>query len=225
MHKVIRWSLATAAVLSLCVSAGAQAQQGGAASDMTFFLTSVGPGSGADLGGLAGADRHCQQLAEATGAGDRTWRAYLSTQGSGGEPAVNARDRIGQGPWQNAEGVVIAQDLEELHGDNDLNKETALTERGEVVAGRGDTPNRHDILTGSQPDGTAFPAGEDRTCGNWTMSGTEGAAMVGHHDRQGLRDDAPSKSWNSSHPSRGGCSQEALRGTGGDGLFYCFAAD
>ena len=226
MNKMRRPSLlAAAGVLSFALCAGAQAQQGGGASEMTFFLTSVGPGNGADLGGLEGADRHCQELAEAAGAGERTWRAYLSTQATGGEAAVNARDRIGQGPWQNAEGVVIARDLDELHGDNNLNKDTALTEQGEVVAGRGDSPNRHDILTGSQPDGTAFPAGEDRTCGNWTMSGAEGAAMVGHHDRQGLRDDAPSRSWNSSHPSRGGCSQEALRGTGGDGLFYCFAAD
>ena len=224
--NMTRWSLlAPAALLSLSLSAGAQAQGADAASEMTFFLTSVGPGNGADLSGLAGADRHCQQLAQAVGAGDRTWRAYLSMQAAGGEAAVNARDRIGQGPWQNAEGVVIARDLDELHGDNNLNKDTALTERGEIVAGRGDTPNRHDILTGSQPDGTAFAAGEDRTCGNWTMSGAEGAAMVGHHDRQGLRDDEASRSWNSSHPSRGGCSQEALRGTGGDGLFYCFAAD
>ena len=192
---------------------------------MTFFITSAGPGNGADLGGLEGADAHCQQLAEAAGAGDRTWRAYLSTQASGGAPAVNARDRIGEGPWQNAEGVVIAATSTELHDGNNLNKETALTESGEVVNGRGDSPNRHDILTGSQPDGTAFAGGDDRTCGNWTRSGAEGAAMVGHHDRQGLRDDAPSRSWNSSHPSRGGCSQEALRGTGGDGLFYCFAAN
>jgi hypothetical protein len=192
---------------------------------MTFFVTSVGSGKGADLGGLAGADRHCQELAEAAGAAAQTWRAYLSTQASGGESAVNARDRIGDGPWQNAQGEVIAGSVEELHGQNNLTKATALTETGGTVKGRGDTPNTHDILTGSQPDGTAFPAGEDRTCGNWTMSGAEGAVMVGHHDRIGLRDDAPSKSWNSSHPSRGGCSQEALRGTGGDGLFYCFAAD
>ena len=156
MNEVARWSLLALRRCFRSVSgAGAQAQQG-AASDMTFFLTSVGPGNGADLGGLSGADAHCQQLAEAVGAGDRTWRAYLSTQASGGEPAANARDRIGQGPWQNAKGVVIAQDLAELHGDNDLNKDTALSERGEVVNGRGDTPNRHDILTGSQPDGTAF---------------------------------------------------------------------
>ena len=212
---------AAAAVLALGIGAGAQEQQ----SEMTFFITSAGPGNGADLGGLEGADQHCQQLAEAAGAGDHTWRAYLSTQASDGEPAVNARDRIGEGPWQNAEGVAVAQSVDELHGDNNLDKDTALTEQGDVVNGRGDTPNRHDILTGSQPDGTAFAAAEDRTCGNWTMSGAEGAAMVGHHDRQGLRDDAPSRSWNSSHPTRGGCSQEALRGTGGDGLFYCFAAD
>jgi hypothetical protein len=204
MNQPMRWSMvAPAALLALALSAGAEAQQ----SDMTFFVTSAGPDNGADLGGLEGADRHCQQLAEAVGAGDRTWRSYLSTQASGGAPAVNARDRIGEGPWQNAEGVVVARDLEELHGGNNLSKETALSERGEVVNGRGDSPNRHDILTGSQPDGTAFAGADDRTCGNWMLSGAEGAAMVGHHDRQGLRDDAPSKSWNSSHPSRGGCSQ------------------
>jgi hypothetical protein len=222
MNHRTRWAmLASAVLLALGLSGGAGAQQ----SEMTFFITSAGPGNGADLGGLEGADRHCQQLAEAAAAGDRTWRAYLSAQASGGAPAVNARDRIGEGPWQNAAGVVIAQDLEELHDGNNLNKETALTESGEIVNGRGDSPNRHDILTGSQPDGTAFAGAEDRTCGNWTSSGAEGAAMVGHHDRQCLRDDAPSRSWNSSHPSRGGCGQEALQGTGGDGLFYCFAAD
>jgi hypothetical protein len=219
--QVIRWSmLAPALALFFSVNAGARAQQ----SDMTFFVTSVGSGQGADLGGLEGADRHCQQLAEAAGAGDHTWRAYLSTQAADGAPAINARERIGNGPWQNAKGVVIARDLDQLHGDNQIDKTSALTERGEVVNGRGDKPNRHDMLTGSQPDGTAFAAGDDRTCGNWTKSGAEGAAMLGHHDRQGLRDDAPSHSWNSSHPSRG-CSQEALRSTGGDGLFYCFAAD
>ena len=222
-----RWSvLAPAALLPLGLSIDVQAQQqGGGASGMTFFVTGVGSGDGADLGGLEGADRHCRQLADAAGAGDRTWRAYLSTQEAGGEPAANARDRIGAGPWRNAEGVVIARDLDELHGTNNLTKETALTERGEQVNGRGDSPNQHDILTGSRPDGTAFAGAEDRTCGDWTRSGAEGAAMVGHHDRMGLRDDAPSKSWNSSHPTRGGCSQEALRGTGGAGLFYCFAAD
>ena len=191
----------------------------------TFFVTSAGPGRGADLGGLEGADQHCQRLAQAAGAGTRTWRAYLSTQASGGAAAVNARDRIGRGPWQNAKGVVIAKDVAELHGTNNLTKQTALDEKGEVVKGRGDSPNTHDILTGSQPDGTAFTGGQDMTCGNWTKSGTEGAAMVGHHDRTGLDESPPAKSWNSSHPSRGGCSQEALRGTGGAGLLYCFAAN
>ena len=167
------------------------------------------------------------ELAQAVGAGNRTWHAYLSTSASGGQPAVNARDRIGQGPWQNAKGVVIARNVDELHGNNNLNKQTALTEKGEVVNGRGDTPNMHDILTGSQPDGRAFTGSDDMTCHNWTSSG-EGAAMLGHHDRQGLRDDDASKSWNSSHLSRGtggGCSQEALRSTGGNGLFYCFAVN
>ena len=191
----------------------------------TFFVTSAGPGRGADLGGLEGADQHCQRLAQAAGAGTRTWRAYLSTQAAGGAAAVNARDRIGRGPWQNAKGVVIAKDVAELHGTNNLTKQTALDEKGEVVKGRGDGPNTHDILTGSQPDGTAFTGGQDMTCGNWTKSGTEGAAMVGHHDRTGLDESPPAKSWNSSHPSRGGCSQEALRGTGGAGLLYCFAAN
>ena len=221
MSKAMRLAiLAPAALLWLGLGAGAQAQE----SEMSFFITSVGPGNGADLGGLEGADAYCQQLADAAGAGDATWRAYLSTQEAGGAAAENARDRIGEGPWQNAAGVVVAEDLETLHGENNLSKETALDENGEQVNGRGDEPNRHDILTGSQPDGTAFAAGEDRTCANWTSSG-DGTAMVGHHDRMGLRDDAPSKSWNSSHPTRGGCSQEALQGTGGDGLFYCFAAD
>jgi hypothetical protein len=219
--------LASAALLSLGPGAAsrAQQQQGDPGSGMTFFVTSAGSGKGADLGGLEGADRHCQRLAEAAGAGDRTWRAYLSAQGSGGRPAVDARDRVGRGPWRNARGVVVARDLDELHGANDLSKETALTERGEPVKGRGDSPNEHDILTGSRPDGTAFAGPEDRTCGDWTRSGAEGAAMVGHHDRRGLRGDEPSRSWNSSHPTRGGCGQEALRGTGGAGLFYCFAAD
>jgi hypothetical protein len=192
---------------------------------MTFFVTSAGPGKGADLGGLDGADRHCQQLAQAAGAGTRTWRAYLSTQGNN---AVNAKDRIGRGPWMNAKGVVIAKDVADLHSAaNNLTKQTALSEKGDPINGRGDTPNRHDILTGSQADGTAFTGADDRTCGNWSKS-TQGAAMVGHHDRQGLRDDEPSKSWNTSHPSRGpdgGCSQADLRSTGGDGLFYCFATN
>jgi hypothetical protein len=205
------------ALLSLAPSTSS-AQQ----SSMTFFVTSVGSGKGGDLGGLAGADKQCQTLAQAAGAGGKTWHAYLSTQGPG---AVNARDRIGSGPWQNEKGVVIAKNLTELHGANNLTKQTALTEKGDVVNGRGDTPNMHDMLTGSQPDGTAFAAGEDRTCGNWSKSG-HGSAMLGHSDRQGLRDDDASKSWNSSHPSRGpdgGCSQNDLKSTGGNGFFYCFA--
>lgn len=203
--------------LAVLVGGGAKAQT----SDMSFFVTSVGLGNGADLGGLAGADQHCQALASAAGAGGKTWRAYLSTQPAGGTAAVNARDRIGQGPWTNAKGVVIAKDLAELHGTNNLTKQTALTEQGNVVNGRGDTPNTHDILTGSQPDGTAFAAGEDKTCGNWTKSG-DGTAMLGHADRTGLTDDPAAHSWNSSHPSRG-CSQDGLKSSGGAGLLYCFA--
>jgi hypothetical protein len=225
MPKIARLLMPGAGMLlALGAVCGAGAQQAGS-NDMTFFITSVGSGKGADLGGLEGADQHCERLAQAAGAGDRTWRAYLSAQAADGQPAVDARDRIGHGPWRNAKGVMIAGDLQELHGANKLDKQTGLTEKGEPVNGRGDDPNMHDILTGSQADGTAFGGGEDRTCGNWTKSGTDGAAMVGHHDRRGLRDDAPSKSWNSSHASRGGCSQEALRGTGGAGLFYCFASD
>jgi hypothetical protein len=193
---------------------------------MSFFVTSKGSGKGADFGGLAGADGHCQALAEAVGAAGaskRTWRAYLSTSASGTAPTQHARERIGRGPWQNAKGVVIARNVEELHGNNNLNKQTALTEKGEIVNGSGDSPNRHDILTGSQSNGMAFGGTEDRTCRNWTSSGA-GTAMVGHHDRLGLRDDGPSKSWNSSHPTRG-CGEEALRGTGGAGLLYCFAVN
>ena len=196
--------------------------------DTSFFLTSNGPGKGGDLGGIAGADRHCQSLAQAAGAGPKTWRAYLSTQAADGAPAVNARDRIGKGPWKNAKGAVVAKDVADLHSaNNNLTKQTGLSEKGEVINGAGDTPNRHDVLTGSQADGTAFVAGEDRTCKNWTSS-TQGAAMVGHFDRKGPRDDEPSKSWNTSHPSRGpdgGCSQADLKSTGGDGLMYCFAAN
>jgi hypothetical protein len=188
---------------------------------LSFFITSAGPGDGANLGGLKGADAHCQKLAAAAGAGNRTWRAYLSVSAKDGQPAVNARDRIGAGPWYNAKGERIAQNLDELHSDtNNLTKQTQLTEKGDIVNGRGDTPNRHDILTGSNLDGTAFPAGEDKTCSNWT-SNAEGGAQVGHHDRQGGGQNPTS--WNSAHTSKG-CSQAALRGTGGDGLFYCFAA-
>lgn len=194
------------------------------AGDMSFFVTSTGSGKGADLGGLEGADRICRTLAGEAGAGGRTWRAYLSTQGAA---AVNARDRIGAGPWVNAKGVVIAKDLAELHGTNNLTKRTALNEKGEVVNGRGDKPNTHDILTGSKPDGTAYGDDADRTCANWTSSG-KGSAIVGHSDRTGLDESAPMKSWNSSHLSRGpggGCGQDDLKTTGGVGLLYCFAAD
>jgi hypothetical protein len=224
MNRRIWLSLnAALALLALGLSGSGNAQQ----ATMTFFVTSVVPGKGGDLGGLNGADQHCQQLAQAAGAGSHTWHAYLSTQTANGQPAVSARDRIGKGPWTNAKGVVVAKDLTELHRQNNLSKQTAISEKGEIINGRGDTPNRHDALTGTQSDGTAFAPGEDRTCSNWTSS-TKGGAMVGHTDRQGLRDDDASKSWNSSHPSRGpdgGCSQNDLRSTGGDGLFYCFAID
>jgi len=209
--------LAAAAAL-LIGTAVARAQQ----ADMTFFVTSVGLGEGANLGGLAGADKHCQDLAAAVGAGGHTWHAYLSTQGPG---AVNARDRIGAGPWKNAKGEVVAKSVDDLHStSNNLTKQTSLTEKGGVVNGRGDTPNMHDALTGSQADGRAFTGADDRTCHNWTSS----AAMLGHIDRKGLREDDASHSWNSSHPSRGpggGCSQDDLKSTGGAGLFYCFAVN
>jgi hypothetical protein len=193
---------------------------------MTFFITSTGTGKGADLGGLEGADQHCQSLAKAAGAGGRTWRAYLSTQGNAlNDPnVVHARDRIGTGPWHNAKGVLIARNVEELHSKNNITKDTALDEKGQPVNDRSMKPNKHDMLTGSRPDGTAFPGTYfDATCGNWTKSGTEGSAMVGHHDRSGPIEHPWAISWNSSHPSRG-CDQKGLIGTGGDGLFYCFAA-
>jgi hypothetical protein len=195
---------------------------GGDTSVMTFFVTSTGLGKGGDLGGLAGADAHCQALATAEGAGDHTWRAYLSTSAAEGQPAVNARDRIGNGPWYNAEGLLIASNLDELHSDRSrISKETAVTERLDPVNGVGDAPNVHDILTGSRPDGTGFPASDDLTCRNWT-SGGEGLAQVGHHDRRGLGEAV--NSWNSVHASRG-CSQQDLQATGGAGLFYCFGID
>jgi hypothetical protein len=218
--RVVRIGAPLTACVMLFCGGPAYAQP----TSMSFFVTSAGPGKGADLGGLAGADRHCQELASSAGASAKTWHAYLSTQGAG---AVNARDRIGKGPWVNAKGVTIAKDVAELHGTNNLTKQTALTEKGDVNNGRGDTPNKHDILTGSQADGTAFPDGQDRTCKNWTSS-TQGAAMVGHADRTGLTEDPPQKSWNSSHPSRGsegGCSQADLISTGGAGLLYCFAVN
>jgi hypothetical protein len=189
---------------------------------MSFFITSEGPGKGADLGGLSGADQHCQTLANAAGVGTKTWHAYLSTTASGGHPAVNARDRIGKGPWYNAKGVEVASSVADLHSENNkLGKENSLTEEGNVVNGRGDSPNTHDMLTGSQLDGTAFPADGDHTCQNWTSS-AEGSAQLGHHDRQGGGDHP--NSWNSAHGSKG-CSLPNLQGTGGNGLFYCFATN
>ena len=207
------------AALAMLAAGAAFAQS----SAMTFFVTSVGSGKGADFGGLAGADKHCQTLAAGVGAGGRTWHAYLSTQAAGSAAAVNAKDRIGKGPWQNAKGVVVAKDVSELHGTNNLNKQTALTEKGEVVSGRGDTPTKHDILTGTQMDGTAYAAGDDKTCGNWTKTGA-GTAIVGHHDRTGTSPPPFDASWNSSHPTLG-CSEEALPKTGGAGLLYCFAVN
>lgn len=203
------------------------AQQGGAGNDMSFFITSAGPGDGGNLGGLDGADRHCQALAAAAGAGHRTWRAYLSTQGTSLADAnvVHARDRIGRGPWHNAKGVLVARSVEELHlPGNKLTKKTALDENGRIVNGRTEKPNKHDILTGSRPDGTAFAGAffPDMTCGNWTKGGAEGSAMTGHHDRTGPVDHPWAVSWNSAHPTLG-CNAEAIRKTGGDGLLYCFA--
>jgi hypothetical protein len=195
---------------------------GGSKSVTSFFITSAGTGKGGDLGGLAGADAHCQALAKAEGSGDHTWRAYLSIVATGDAPAVNARDRIGKGPWYNAEGNLVAANLEQLHSDETrVSKETAVTEKLNPVNGVGDTPNMHDILTGSRPDGTAFEGGEDLTCGNWTSSAA-GRAQVGHHDRRGQG--ASASSWNSAHLSRG-CSQQDLQSTSGAGLFYCFATD
>lgn len=220
--RMVLWAAA-----GLVALAGCAALQSGP-QGMSFFVTSAGSGKGGDLGGLEGADRHCQNLAQAAGAGHRTWRAYLSTQApSLNNPGfVNARDRIGPGPWQNAKGVLIARNVEELHSaSNNINKETALDEKGQPVNGRTESPNKHDILTGSRPDGTAFPGTPfpDLTCGNWTKGTADGAAMTGHHDRAGPINNTWAVSWNSAHPTLG-CSQERVRPTGGDGLFYCFAA-
>lgn len=207
---------------TLLVTAGASARADVAS--MSFFVTSAGKGDGANLGGLEGADAHCAALAKAAGSPKTSWKAYLSTTAPQGEAGVNARDRIGKGPWQNAKGEVIAASLEELHSDrNNLTKTTALTEKGEVVKGRGDDPNEHDVLTGSDPMGMYSTAGGDTTCKNWT-SNNEGSAIVGHHDRIGLKDTRHMTSWNSSHGSAG-CSSDALRKTGGNGYFYCFAAE
>jgi hypothetical protein len=206
------------AVFAAVASLGVSAQQ---ANQMSFFITSAGPGSGANLGGIAGADKHCQALAAAAGAGNRTWRAYLSAAAQGGQPAVNARDRIGKGPWMNAKGVVIAKSVEDLHSDkNNITKETGLTEKGATVNGVGDKPNQHDILTGSNADGTLQMG--DAPCGNWTSDAETGAAQLGHADRMGRG--ATGSSWNAAHPSRG-CSQQNLIATGGNGYLYCFAAN
>ncbi|MDH3988239.1 MAG: hypothetical protein OEV34_03870 [Gammaproteobacteria bacterium] len=207
-------------ILILTLVAGAIGFANAQDSEMSFFLTSKGPGDGANLGGLEGADAHCQMLAESAGAGGKTWRAYLSTNG---DSVVNARDRIGNGPWVSANGNQVASDVDDLHSDNNkLSKENSIGENGEPINGRGDSPNRHDILTGSNLDGTAFAGGEDHSCQDWTYSGSDGSAQVGHHDRTG--GGANPTSWNNAHPSRG-CSQSDLQGTGGDGLFYCFAID
>lgn len=224
MHRTLHAlpALAAAALLAACATPPA-------ADPMGFFVTSTGPGDGANLGGLAGADAHCQKLAAAVGAGARTWRAYLSASGRFGGPnapavpSVHARDRIGKGPWHNAKGVLIARDVAHLHNGNAINKQTALDERGNLVSGRGDARNDHDILTGSRADGTAFAPQTDTTCRNWT-SNNEGSAIVGHHDRVGPMPENWATSWNFSHQSAG-CSPDALRRTGGAGLFYCFAAD
>jgi hypothetical protein len=217
MRTLFAIALAGAALLGASPAMAADA-------DMSFFVTSVGVGDGANLGGLEGADAHCAALAKAVGSTKTAWHAYLSTTAPDGNAGVDARDRIGTGPWKNAKGVVIASSVDELHSDhNNLTKETALTEKGDVVNGRGDNPNTHDMLTGSDPDGRYSTAGGDTTCRNWT-SDSEGSAILGHSDRKGLKDTRHMVSWNSAHGSAG-CSQEGLVKTGGAGLFYCFAAD
>jgi hypothetical protein len=221
--------IAAALLLAFGIQAGAQAQEKKAAKaaakgPMSFFVTSTGKGNGADLGGLEGADAHCSSLAKAAGSKQTNWHAYLSTALPGGDAGVNARERIGKGPWYNAKGVMVAKNVADLHsGKNNVNKQTALDEKGQPIKGRGDTPNEHDILTGSDPMGMYSTAGGDTTCSNWSKSGEDGSAIVGHHDLQGLKDTRHMKSWNSSHGSRG-CSQEKLKASGGAGLFYCFAA-
>jgi len=220
--------IAAALLLTSGMQAGAQAQEKKAAKaaakgPMSFFVTSTGKGNGADLGGLEGADAHCNALAQAAGSKQTNWKAYLSTSLPGGDAGVNARERVGKGPWYNAKGVMVAKNVNDLHsGKANINKQTALDEKGNPIKGRGDTPNEHDILTGSDPMGMYSTAGGDTTCGNWTKSG-DGSAIVGHHDLQGLKDTRHMKSWNSSHGSRG-CSQDQLKASGGAGLFYCFAA-
>lgn len=219
-----QWKTITAIVAMSVAAIGLATTGQGQQNAMTFFVTSVNAGKGADFGGLAGADAYCQKLAGDAGSSGKTWHAYLSQTATGGAQAVNARDRIGKGPWQNAKGVTVAKDVEDLHNDPNINKDTALDEKGNPVKTRESSTNEHDILTGTQPDGTAFAAGEkDMTCGNWTKGG-EGSAVVGHHDRRGLSDTKEAKSWNSSHATRG-CDMASLRATGGGGLIYCFAAN
>lgn len=219
MNNHVRF-LATAMLTGVALTSPVQADP----AKMSFFVTSAGKGDGANLGGLDGADAHCNALAKAAGSTKTNWRAYLSTTAPGGEAGINARDRIGKGPWQNAKGTVVAKTIDDLHGASaNIDKQTALSEKGEPISGRGDPVNMHDILTGSDPQGMYSTAGGDTTCGNWTKN-AEGSAIVGHHDRIGLKDTRHMKSWNSSHGSRG-CSQDALKGSGGAGLLYCFAAD
>ena len=225
MNKTVRYIVALCAAFGIGAGSLAQAQQ----STMSFFVTSVNPGKGADFGGLEGADKHCQALAQAAGAGGKTWHAYLSTQAPKLDDPnfVNARDRIGKGPWQNAKGVVIAQSVDDLHSpNNNITKQTALDEKGQLVNASGDTPNNHDMLTGSRPDGTSFPGAPfaDMTCGNWTKGGPDGSAMVGHHNKAGPIANSWATSWNSSHPTLG-CDLQKLRSTGGAGLLYCFAVN
>lgn len=229
MRSITLWSILFA-VVSLSVLINAPAGAGDKdAGKMSFFVTSEGLGKGGNLGGIEGADKHCQSLAEAAGAGKHTWHAYLSTQGTNfKDKVIHARDRIGKGPWYNAKGEMIAKNVEDLHsGDNKFSRELALDENGNIVNGRVDKPNKHDMLTGSRVDGTAFapsPPFTDRTCGNWTKGGKEGSAMVGHHDRMGPNDNAWASSWNSAHPTLG-CAPDLVKKTGGDALFYCFAVD
>ncbi len=224
MRRSFRWTLLAGTAVTLLAGCAGMPGMHGQKPTMGFFVTSSNPGNGGNFGGLQGADRHCQALATAAGAGSRTWRAYLSQQEVPGQAGINARDRIGKGPWMNAKGVMIAKDVAQLHGNNNINKATALTESGAVVNGRGDTPNRHDILTGSQPDGSFIAGNVNTTCGNWTQNSADGSAMAGHHDKTGLDESVPAKSWNSSHQTRG-CTNAAFKTTGGDGLLYCFAAD
>jgi hypothetical protein len=228
MRTQLGMAAAAVAVVALAMSNGQlrAEQKAPQFPNMTFFITSTGAQNGADFGGIEGADKHCQALAAKAGASGKSWRAYLSVQANDSAKAINARDRIGKGPWANAEGVQIAANIAELHdaAKNKINEQTGLSETGKRIPSRLYVINQHDILTGTQADGTAPPAGKDLTCGNWTKSGSDGSAIVGHHDRMGLRDDAPSKSWNAAHPSRG-CSHPLLRASGGAGLLYCFAAN